>query len=114
MKTIHTQTARIGQNKQHKRLCLWNRKMIDAGFDYGTPITIKPDTILTPDAICHGLVIKPSAEPTRRKVSRVMNHGKALPVLDLRGELVENLGNVGDSVSVVIVKNKITITGSKA
>jgi hypothetical protein len=105
MKTIHKQTARIGQNKQRKRLCLWNRKMIDAGFDYGVAIATKQRGNV--------LIITPSDEPTKRKVSRVMNHGKALPVLDLRGELVENLGNVGDSVSVVIIKNKITITGAK-
>tara|TARA_Y100001963_G_C6691454_1_gene404833 strand:+ start:549 stop:869 length:321 start_codon:yes stop_codon:yes gene_type:complete len=105
MKIIHTQKARIGQNKQKKRVCLWNPKLVDAGFDYGVAIATKQRGNM--------LTITPSAEPTRRKVSRVMNHGKPLPVLDLRGELVENLGNVGDSVSVVITKNKITITGAK-
>lgn len=91
--------------------------MIDAGFDYGTPIVIachKTTRSVFGDVIPSAIVITPSAEPTKRKVSRVMNHGKALPVLDLRGDVIAHLGNIGDTVGVVITKNKITITGANA
>lgn len=101
MKPIHKQTVKIGQNKGQKRVCLWSVKMIEAGFDFGTQVELK--------ATANKLVITASKTKQRNKVSRVMNHGKPLPVLDLRGKHVEHLGEVGDVVSVRIDRNKITI-----
>ena len=102
MKPIHKQTVKIGQNKGQKRVCLWTVKMIEAGFDFGTQVELK--------ATANKLVITASKIKQRNKVSRVMNHGRPLPVLDLRGKHVEHLGAVGDVVSVRIDRNKITIT----
>ena len=104
MKPIHKQTVKIGQNKGQKRVCLWSVKMIEAGFDFGTQVELK--------ATANKLVITASKTKQRNKVSRVMNHGKPLPVLDLRGKHVEHLGEVGDVVSVRIDRNKITIVSN--
>ena len=101
MKPIHKQTVKIGQNKGQKRVCLCTVKMIEAGFDFGTQVQLK--------ATANKLVITASKTKQRNKVSRVMNHGRPLPVLDLRGKHVEHLGAVGDVVSVRIDRNKITI-----
>ena len=104
MKPIHKQTVKIGQNKGQKRVCLWSVKMIEAGFDFGTQVELK--------ATANKLVITASKTKQRNKVSRVMNHGKPLPVLDLRGKHFEHLGEVGDVVSVRIDRNKITIVSN--
>jgi len=101
-KPIHKQTVKIGQNKGQKRICLWSVKLIDAGFEYGVFVELTVSKTK--------LVITTSETKQRKKVSRVMNHGKPLPVLDLRGKHVEHLGEVNDMVNVVIEPNKITIS----
>ena len=101
-KPIHTQKVKIGQNKGQKRICLWSVKLIDAGFEYGVFVELTVSKTK--------LVITTSETKQRKKVSRVMNHGKPLPVLDLRGKHVEHLGEVNDMVNVVIEPNKITIS----
>ena len=99
------QNQKIGASNSKPRVCLWNRIMIECGFTVGQPYVIyqKGSVIeLTPDA--HGV----------RKVSRVMNHGNELPVIDLKqtGSLdVSALGSVGGTVEVEFRHGKIVIKG---
>ena len=99
---------KIGTSKGRRRVCLWNRSMIDAGFSIGKPITInaKGNSILV-RLDKHG----------NRKVSGVMNHGNRLPVIDLKETRLlslAGLGEIGQKVYVKIEANKITITGANA
>ena len=98
--TILEQTQNIGGNAT-RRVCLWNRKLTDAGFGIGTRIEIKN--------LSRRITITPSAEGAR-KVSRVINHGNELPVIDLKETRAISFAGWGAKVRVVIVKNKITIT----
>ena len=98
--TILEQTQNIGGNAT-RRVCLLNRKLTDAGFGIGTRIEIKN--------LSRRITITPSAEGAR-KVSRVINHGNELPVIDLKETRAISFAGWGAKVRVVIVKNKITIT----
>ena len=118
------QTQRIGQSKGKRRVTLWNRALNDAGFPAGTRIAIVADTV------AHNLTILPNRiavpdpsnddgftlsdiEPRPRKVSSVLNHGKRLPVIDLKeGKKLDlsHLGDIGGSVTVSIQPGIITIT----
>lgn len=87
----------------NSRICLWNRKLNEAGFQSGTPIKIKA---------VNG-VIKITKDPNaKRKVSKVINHGNELPVIDLKNTkalpLVEMFSQ-GDKVSVNIASDFIEI-----
>ena len=103
------QVQKIGASKGVARVCLWNRIMQDCGFVIGTPLDIKATT--------GRIVITPSDDPKARKVSRVMNHGKALPVIDLKQTRrlnVSTLGNLGDEVTVSFKAGRIVITAGGA
>ena len=79
---IATQTAKVGQNKGKPRICLWNRHNLPAaGFDVGTPINV-----VRSGNVIH---ITIGSEDSGRKVSRVKNHGKILPVIDLKGAIAD-------------------------
>lgn len=99
------QTQRIGNSKGKRRVCLWHRAMIDAGFPIGQPISIKVST--------GGKVTIRPVDESRKRVSRVVNHGNVLPVIDLKETKTISLasvGEVGDEVRVRIASNLITIT----
>ena len=102
MNTID-QIQKIGQDG--KRVCLWNPRLAQLGFAIGTPINIR----VTPRRI----VITPVAESNRR-VSKVTNHGKVLPVVDLK---VNKAGikfeGWGTHARVQVVEGKITISPAK-
>ena len=99
-KLILSQTQKVGSNS---RICLWNRKLNDANFKSGTPIKI--------EAI-NG-VIKITRDPNaKRKVSKVINHGNELPVIDLKNTKALPLAEMfsqGDKVSVNIASDLIEI-----
>ena len=99
-KLILSQTQKVGSNS---RICLWNRKLNDAGFQSGTPIKI--------EAI-NG-IIKITKDPNaKRKVSKVINHGNELPVIDLKTTKALPLAEMfsqGDKVSVKVASGIIKI-----
>lgn len=104
---IMKQKQKIGSSKELRRICLWNREMIACGFPIGQRIAIK-QTGAT-------LAIRPDDEG-RRKVSGVMNHGKQLPVIDLKQTKsldIAKLGDIGDSVMVEFIVGKIIIRRAK-
>ena len=99
MKQLQT----VGRSNDLPRICLWNKALITCGFDFGQPIEIKVTKTL--------VVIKPVDEG-KRVVSKVMNHGNELPVIDLKTTKVINLDSlfvIGDKVTVTFSKNRITI-----
>ena len=99
MKKAHYEKAlKIGKHGNGKRVVIWATKMIEAGFDFGTPIAIKQSK--------RGLTIVTGGGP--RVVCSVMNHGRRLPVIDLKGKLVDSFDT--SHALVKIVDNKITIT----
>jgi hypothetical protein len=103
----HTQQQRIGINRGARRVCLWNRAMVECGFTIGQPIQIVSDA--------HSVSIFPAIQPTRKKVSRSLNHGNVLAVIDLKETKsldMSHLGNVGDSVTVTFEPGIITVTRS--
>ena len=100
----HRQTQKIGINKGSRRICLWNKIMVEMGFSIGQPISIKSDGQM--------LTIQPTNE-SPKKVSGVKNHGKVLPVIDIKENknlVLSDLGNVGDLVEVKFSKRKIVIS----
>ena len=87
---IAQQTAKVGANKGQPRVCLWNhRNLPAAGFHIGTPIDV---TRIPGDGCATQVVITIGDETSRRKVSRVKNHGNVLPVIDLKGSVVADMG----------------------
>jgi len=100
MTPIHTQNQKIGKSKGARRVCLWNRIMIDCGFPIGQPIELffEHDPATGGEFLC----ITPN-DAARKKVSRVVNHGNVLPVIDIKENKsldLDSLGNIGDSVRV--------------
>ena len=103
------QTQKIGSSKGARRVCLWNKKLINAGFSIGTPIRITNCDVLK------RVEIEPHIYG-KRKVSRVMNHGNELPVIDLKETKslsLAMLGEIGGKVSVSIEAGKITIKSAE-
>jgi len=101
------QIQKIGSSKGARRVCLWNKKLIDAGFSIGRPIAISAST----SAI--NVTIDANG---KRKVSKVMNHGNELPVIDLKETKslsLAMLGDIGGKVSVSIEAGKITIKSAE-
>ena len=97
---------KIGLNNGKPRICLWSSKMIDLGFPIGQPIKITQ----TNDDM-QNIIITPVKE-SARKVSGVMNHGKKIPVIDLKTTKaldISKLGNAGDMVQVNYKQNEIMI-----
>ena len=94
MKTIVSKKQKIGSSKGARRICLWSLELNKIGLTSGTPISLKWEG--------KELVIE-AAKESRRKVSRVMNHGKELPVIDLKETKsfsLASLGEIGDKVHV--------------
>ena len=108
MKHLHLkQEQKIGQSGGKPRICLWNRKLIECGFGIGQTFLIKQITALM--GVC--VQLTPSVDG-KRKVSRVVNHGNELPVIDLKHTKsldIAALGDTGDKVSVEFLTNKIII-----
>jgi len=100
---MHTQFQKIGSSKGKRRVCLWNKKLIGAGFPIGQPIHIE----IFWDAVW--ILPDPNG---KRKVSRVMNHGNELPVIDLKETNsldLSSLGEIGGKVEVTISDGRIII-----
>ena len=94
MKSIVSKKQKIGSSKGSRRICLWSLELNKIGLTSGTPISLKWEG--------KELVIE-AAKESRRKVSRVMNHGKELPVIDLKETKsfsLASLGSIGDKVTV--------------
>ena len=101
-----TQLQKIGTSKGSRRVCLWNKRMADAGFPIGQAIEIR-------QIDSDHLHIVPVRE-SRRKVSRVLNHGQILPVIPIKETRkidLSGLGDPGGTVTVSIQKNLISISG---
>ena len=98
------QTQKIGKSKDARRVCIWNRAMIDAGFPIGQPISIT--------AKGQKVIIEPVKE-SRKKVSGVTNHGNLLPVIDMKETKslsLSGLGDIGDTVQIAINDGRITVS----
>jgi hypothetical protein len=106
--------AKVGANKGNPRVCLWSTAMIEAGFASGQDISITfqrtyGSSPLKPE---YQIEIGASKISTGRKVSKVMNHGKPLPVIDIkttRKIQLDKWVEVGDKVLVTIRPGRITI-----
>jgi 3-dehydroquinate synthase class II len=92
---ILDQVQTIGKGR---RVCIWNKALTEAGLGAGTRITVTASGNLG--------VLAVAADPDgKRKVSRVMNHGNALPVIDLKENkslVFSFLGAPGDKVRVQV------------
>ncbi len=103
MKTT-TKKQKIGASKGARRICLWSLELNRIGLTSGTPLMVYPCPFKEQSGQ-PALVIRPCVEreKSRRKVSRVMNHGKELPVIDLKETKslsLALLGEIGDKVQV--------------
>jgi len=105
-KTYYEKTLKIGKHGNGKRICLWHKSMIEAGFDFGTKISIKYQN--RGPAFNRGLHIVPDVDG-KRKVNSVMNHGTRLPVIDLKGKMVDSVFDGATHVKVKIVTGIIKI-----
>ena len=110
MNPVHSQLQKIGQSKGARRVCLWNRVMIDCGFPIGQPI----ERFFEHDPATGGefLSITPN-DAARKKVSRVGNHGNVLRVIDMKENKsldLDSLGDIGDSVRVDFFEGEIRLT----
>ena len=99
-----TKKQKIGASKGSRRICLWSLELNRIGLTSGTPLMVYPCPFKEQSGQ-PAIVIRPcvEGEEARRKVSRVMNHGKELPVIDLketRSLSLELLGEIGDMVQV--------------
>ena len=100
-------TQKIGASKGSRRLCLWNLELNNIGLSSGTPVEVKKTR--------KGLQLVPCGE-SRRRVSRVLNHGKELPVIDLKETKslsLACLGEIGDKVLVSYSSSGVTLQPSK-
>lgn len=97
------QQQKVSKSKGLPRVTLWNRVMEECGFSSGQRILITSNR--------DGIVIVPD-ETGRRRVSNVKNHGKTLPVIDLKQTKsldLTPLGAIGEPVEVTFKKDLITI-----
>ena len=101
---LTTKKQKIGASKGARRICLWSLELNRIGLTSGTPLMVYPCPFKEQSGQ-PALVIRPcvEGEESRRKVSRVINHGKELPVVDLKETKslsLELLGEIGDKVQV--------------
>ena len=97
-KPIYQKTLKVGKHGNGKRITLWHKSMIAAGFDFGTKITLK--------RVKNGFKIVPD-DDGKRTVASVINHGTRLPVIDIKGKILDEL--TATHVEVKFVDNLITI-----
>ena len=93
--------AKIGGTPERPRVTLWNRIMHECGMGIGTTIKRERDG--------NTIIITPDAEG-KNKVSRVMNHGSELPVIDLRGRILDGWKG---TVTILYAVGRITIKLNK-
>ena len=87
------------------RVCLLNRKLINAGFEIGAKIKVtESDT---------GEIIVTLDDNGKKKVSRVMNHGKVLPVIDIKATKSIPLKRFKSQAKIIITSGKISISPIK-
>jgi hypothetical protein len=109
---IATQTVKVGKYRkvENNRICLWNRNHLPAsGFPIGTPIDIVVGCQHwggAGEGTEKVLTITIGNSDSRRKVSKVSNHGNTLPVIDLKGDIVHGMGT---HVVVEYHENRILI-----
>ena len=92
------------------RITIWNKVLNAAGFTAGTAIDITHNhTAYTPSNMSP-ITIKPAADG-KRKVSRCVNHGKELPVIDLKHTKALPMADLFTcaTVTVTIHPNLVTI-----
>ena len=110
-------TAKVGASNGNARVCLWNLCLLEAGFTFGKPIEVKailggPRGFKGKEPGRIEIRVEPFPFASRRRVSRVMNHGKALPVIDLKTTKALDLGAVlhvkpGDRVEVTVTSKAL-------
>ena len=111
-----TQTQKIGQSKGARRICLWNRAMIECGFPIGQPIELVW-AIIDEERYDEFVLSIVPVSSSRKKVSRVVNHGNILPVIDMKENKsldLSDLGDIGDTVTVEFKDGEIRITALNA
>ena len=110
---------KVGRSSGKPRIDLWSKKMIEAGFDFGTPLSIE----WTMTGGGGRIAVRPPPARTRRdstamgevlgkRVSRVMNHGEPLPVIDLKSTKalpLEGLFIIGETITYEISDRLIVI-----
>ena len=100
------------------RVSIWNKALNAAGFTAGTAIAIthNHNAHITRGELAT-ITIKPAAS-SKRKVSRCINHGKELPVIDLKHTKALPMADLfrqrreGETVNVTVTiqPNLVTIT----
>ncbi len=114
-KPLLQQKQKVGKSG---RVSIWNKALNSAGFTAGTAIAI---THNHNEHITRGdlatVTIKPDPSG-KRKVSRCVNHGKELPVIDLKNTKALPMADLfkqwreGETVNVTVTiqPNLVTIT----
>lgn len=103
MNKILEQNQKIGGSAK-RRVCLWNKKLCDAGFTPGAFITVNQSGKRITVELCD------ESTKGKRKVSAVTNHGNRLPVIDLKETSKISFDGWGDTADVVVTKGRIQIT----
>ena len=114
-KPLLQQKQKVGKSG---RVSIWNKALNSAGFSAGTAIAITHNrnaNISKGDPAT--VTIKP-ATSGKRKVSRCINHGKELPVIDLKNTKALPMADLfrqwreGEivTVTVTVQPNLVTIT----
>jgi len=114
-KPLLQQEQKVGKNG---RVSIWNKALNKAGFSAGTAVEITHNHnahITRGDLATVTIKPDPSA---KRKVSRCINHGKELPVIDLKNTKALPMADLfkqwreGETVTVIVTiqPNLVTIT----
>jgi hypothetical protein len=94
---------KVGTKSGKKRVTIWNLKLIEAGFNFGQGIKI--ETLTSQDG--YTIQLTP-CDDSKRKILKVMNHGKALPVVEFTGGILDQFTE-GDKVTIEVKPNLIKI-----
>lgn len=107
---IKRSKKKVGAYKGKPRICLWSTALIKAGFDFGQFIIY---TYQRTEGEKHwSLCIGRPTTNQGRKVSKVMNHGKPIPVIDIKCTdrfTLEEYFEIGESIIVTICEGRIFI-----
>lgn len=100
---ILKQVQKVTKNKNLPRITIWNRALLDAGFNYGQALKIN---------LKNGRVEITPTQNSNNKVSKVQNHGNTLPVIDLKETKslkLSSLFEIGEQVTITISTDLIVI-----
>jgi hypothetical protein len=101
---ILKQVQKVTKSKGLPRITIWNRALLDAGFNYGQALKINLNS---------GKVEITPTQNSNNKVSKVQNHGNTLPVIDLKETKSLQLSSsfeIGEQVTITISTDLILIS----